>query len=275
MLEITRCIRNTPTSQWASFSWHLFDTVTNPAIILPLLLIMIILPWVVRSWRWKRQISSLGLLLFLSYSLLASPIAVHLGNRLLLGLLPQDTGHKADAIVILGRGPDLRRDRIQAAAQLWQSGRAPVVFVSGAGDAEPIAQALAHAGLPDRAIEGEPCSRTTEENAKFTAAFLKSQNKQRILLVTDWPHMLRSVLTFRSFGLTVIPHPTAFPAQYQTRKQAFLILREYLGLASYGLLGRFEPRPAPPVDSVAMVDPIAKRDFEFGHAAGSDFAQAG
>lgn len=269
MFDPIQCASRTPVSQWASFSWIVFDTITNPAIILPPLLAMIILPWLIRSWQWKRQISSLGLLLLLGYGVIASPLSIHLGHRLLLGLLPQDTGQTADAIVILGRGPELRQDRIQAAAELWQMQRAPIVFVSGTGDAIPIAQALAEAGLPGREIEGEPCSRTTDENAKFTAALLKPQNVQRILLVTDWPHMLRSVLTFRSFGFTVIPHPTDFPSTYQLRKRSFLILREYVGLASYRFLGRFEPRSAPPIDSVAISDP------EFDHAAASRFAPIG
>jgi uncharacterized SAM-binding protein YcdF (DUF218 family) len=269
MLDITQCKHTTLTGEWASLSWYIFDIVTNPAIVLPVLLTLIVLPWLMRSWRWKRQISSLGLLLLLGYGLVVSPAAIRLGNQWLLSLLPQNLEQSADAIVVLGRGPELRLDRTEAAAQLWQTGRAPLVFVSGSGDAPPMAQALTQAGLPDWAIKGESCSRTTEENAKFTAALLKPQGVQQIVLITDAPHMLRSVLTFRSFGFAVVPYPTSFPLQYQTRKQAFLILREYLGLVSYGLLGRFEPRPTPPVDSVAIGGPT------FDYEGSSKFGRAG
>jgi uncharacterized SAM-binding protein YcdF (DUF218 family) len=153
--------------------------------------------------------------------------------------------------VVLGRGSELQQDRVQVAAQLWQSQRAPLIFVSGTYDAPLMAGSLAKLGVTPSAIDGEPCSRTTEQNAQFTAALLQPRGIHKIVLVTDPPHMLRSVLTFRSFGFEVIAHPNPFPPNYQVRKQAFLIVREYAGLVSYRLLGRFAPRPVPPVESVA------------------------
>lgn len=250
VLDSTICRATTASGHWAFLTWSLAALV-NPSLVLPLLLALILLPWFLRTMPYKRQISGFGLLLLLLYGLTCSTPGIQLGSRALVALLPTDPGQNADAIVVLGRGPDLRLERVQVAAQLWRSKRAPVVFASGTGDAQPIGELLAQAGVPPAAISGEPCSRTTEENAQFTAALLKPQGIQKILLVTDPPHMLRSWLTFRSFGFEVIPHPNPLPAQLTLPKEAFLLVREYMGLASYGVLGRFSPRAAPPPAAVS------------------------
>lgn len=254
MLDPAICRPDSPVGSWMRFTWELFDGITNPALVLPLLLTLILIPWLVRSWPWKRFTSGAGLVLLLLYGVVASPLAIHVSNWLLVRPLPEDAGQPAEAIVVLGRGSELQADRVQVAAQLWQAKRAPRIFVSGVYDAPLMAKALADRGVTPSAIDGEPCSRTTEQNAQFTAALLQPQGVHQIVLVTDPPHMLRSVLTFRSFGFEVIPHPNPFPSHYQARKQAFLIVREYAGLITYGLLGRFAPRPAPPVESVAWVE---------------------
>jgi uncharacterized SAM-binding protein YcdF (DUF218 family) len=128
------------------------------------------------------------------------------------------------------------------AAQLWKANRAPLLFASGQGDAEEIAQLLEQQGIPSAAIDGEPCSRTTEENARFTATQLRPRHIQRIILVTDPPHMLRSLLTFQSLGFETIPHPNPLPAALSIEKRGLLVFREYFGLLSYELKGRFSAR---------------------------------
>lgn len=251
MLDSALCSQDTA-KRWATFTWQVFNGLTNPALVLPLLFALIFLPWLIRPIQPKRAISGVGVVLLLLYGLICSQPGMMLGNRVLASFLPQDSGQAADAIVVLGRGPELRPQRTQVAAALWQIRRAPLVFASGWGDAEPIAELLSAEGLPQPAIDGEPCSRTTEENAQFTAALLQPQGVHRILLVTDPPHMLRSFLTFQSLGFEVIPHPNPLPPELDPRREAFLIVREYLGLLSYGILGRFSPREAPPAEAVAQ-----------------------
>ncbi len=246
-LDSTLCQPQTVSGQWANLTWWLFGILTNSAWVLPILTALTLLPWLLKL-PWKRRISGFGCVCLLLYSLVCSPLGVQWGSRILVGLLPSDRGQRADAIVVLGRGPELRSERIWEAATLWQQQRAPLVFVSGWGDAQPMQQLLVKRGVQPEAIAGEPCSRTTEENAQFTAALLQPQGIRQILLVTDSPHMLRSWLTFRSFGFAVIPHSNPLPPQLQHRKQAFLLVREYVGLASYGILGRFSPRLAPAID---------------------------
>ncbi len=242
MIDPSRCLE-TSDSRWATFSWLVFNGLSNPILILSALLGLTGLPWISR-WRWRKWVSGVGALLLVVYLAAISPGAIALGTRLLTSSLPPDTGKPADAIVILGRGANLRPQRVNVAADLWQDQRAPLIFASGRGDAEEIAAMLEATGIPASAILGEPCSSTTEENAQFTAGLLPPQTFQRIILVTDPPHMLRSLLTFRSLGYEVIPHPNPLPRQIQLSQKGFLVFREYLGLVSYGAKGRFLDRTA-------------------------------
>lgn len=250
MIDPVRCEPGT-VKHWTGFTWWLFSGLTKPALVLPILVSLILLPWFVRPLR-RYRIRTTGVVLLLLYGLVSTPISLRTGNQILMGFLPKDAGQPVDAIVVLGRGQAMRPERTQVAAELWQAERAPIVFASGWGDAKPIARGLIKRGVPEQAIDGEPCSRTTEQNAQFTAALLQPQGIQQILLVTDPPHMLRSFLTFRSLGFRVIPHPNPLPPELNTRREAFLIVREYLGLVSYGLLGRFFPREAPPAEVIAQ-----------------------
>lgn len=56
----------------------------------------------------------------------------------------------------------------------------------------------------------EEQSRTTYENAKFTAEFLKQNDIQKVALVTHAWHMPRAKTAFESFDVQVIPAPTVF-----------------------------------------------------------------
>ena len=56
----------------------------------------------------------------------------------------------------------------------------------------------------------EEQSRTTYENAKFTAKFLKQNDIRKIALVTHAWHIPRAKSAFEYFDIQVIPAPTAF-----------------------------------------------------------------
>ena len=238
MVDLSAC-QITAAGHWAGLNWRLFNLLLQPRLVLPLLAVLIAAPWAFRTWRWKRQASLVGVLLLLLYGLGFSPLAGKVGGKGLALLIPTDNGRPADAIVILGRGPEFRPSRVQVAAELWQQQRAPLVFVSGRGDAIEIGQMLEGAGVPAAAIDGEPCSATTNENAQFTAALLQPQGMKRIILVTDPPHMARSLLTFRSLGFTVTPHPSPIPSSIDFKRRQFMVLREWVGLISYGMMGRY------------------------------------
>jgi uncharacterized SAM-binding protein YcdF (DUF218 family) len=159
--------------------------------------------------------------------------------------LPPDPGTNLQAIVVLGRGKPLQLNRVDSATQLWQARRAPVIFSSGIWDTPATLRALAAQNITPSALDGENCSTTTVENAQFSAAVLQPQGINNILLVTDGPHMWRSLLEFEAQGFTVIPHISPLPALHWM-SYADVVWREYSFLISTsiraGLTGR---RPAP------------------------------
>lgn len=244
MLDLSAC-QVTTASYWGHISWRLFSWLVQPHIILPILAAWVVIPRLFYTWRWRRSVSGLGLVLLLLYGLMSTSVVAQIGGRGLVALIPEDTGQPADAIVVLGRGGEFRPSRVKVATQLWQQQRAPLVFASGRGDAIEIGQMLQTAGIPPEAIQGEPCSATTNENAEFTAALLQPQGVKRLILVTDPPHLLRSVLTFRSLGFEVIPHASPIPNTLDRQRQKLLVFREWAGLVSYGLLGRYFSRHSP------------------------------
>ena len=144
--------------------------------------------------------------------------------------LPPQERAKADAVVVLGGG--LRStnhgtrlnlgasaDRVLYAAELYHAGRAPLVIASGGAakwlgidhpEAAGTARLLVRLGVPEAAIRAEAESRTTRENALFTARLMERLELEGILLVTSALHMRRAEATFRRLGLQVIPAPTDF-----------------------------------------------------------------
>ncbi len=213
---------------------------------LVLFVAFLIIFWGIKHTRWRDWVKKRKgfWLLFCLTAML--PLLVFFANEFLVVFLPPDSGIKADAIVLLGRGAGgFYTDRAELGAQLWKAGRAPLVFASGIDDARSLLEQVEQKGIPQQALDGENCSLTTAENALFSAAILQAQGKQRILLVTDEPHMLRSMLVFRAYGFTVIPRTTPLPSYMSFRDKAFLIFREYGGLIGYALQGLYLPQKSP------------------------------
>jgi uncharacterized SAM-binding protein YcdF (DUF218 family) len=239
MLDPSLCHR--PVSQWLEIKSAIADWLMTPILVVLPLLFLIFLPWIVPRFRWKRLWSGFATLLLVGYFSAQFPLTTAVANKGLVAFVPPDRGQTADAIVVLGRGGAFRDSRVKVAANLWQSQRAPLIFASGSGDGSEIVNKLERIGIPSEALEEEHCSQTTKENALFTASVLKPQGINRIILVTDPPHMLRSLLTFRNVGFEVIPHQSPAPHLTQTRK-AMMMFYEYMGLVKYGLKGEFAPQ---------------------------------
>lgn len=198
--------------------------------------------WILKNPERRRWISSpKGFLLLFGVTALLTllPFAA---DRAMVAFLPSDPGTRVDAIVVVGRGWPLMHARVDVVAQLWEGGRAPRIFASGWKDAPNLVELLKEKGIPDRAIDGENCSLTTEENAILSAAILRPQGVKRILLVTDEPHMLRTLLSFRAYGFTVIPKISEIPEHWNNKEEGFLKLREFLGVIKYGFRGAFFER---------------------------------
>jgi uncharacterized SAM-binding protein YcdF (DUF218 family) len=112
-------------------------------------------------------------------------------------LLVDDGRTQADAIVLLGGGSGERPSR---AAELFRSGVAPKILVSGAGDAPGNRLLLMNRGVPAAAIQLEPDSRTTKENAQFSIPLLRAAGVKRAVLVTSWYHSRRALKCFRHYA---------------------------------------------------------------------------
>lgn len=113
-----------------------------------------------------------------------------------------------DAIVVLGcavdaqgtPSPALKR-RVEAGAALFHVGRAPILALTGGrvrgrpAEAPGMAAWAARAGVPRGAMVLEDKSRSTRENAAFTARLLPGAS---VLIVTDSWHLPRAR---RLFGM--------------------------------------------------------------------------
>jgi uncharacterized SAM-binding protein YcdF (DUF218 family) len=177
-------------------------------------------------------------------ALVIVPFVLHWPMRLLLKGVSPPQDQPIDTIVVLGRGPKSQGSRALAAAQLWQDNQTANIFVSGMTDAPEIMQLLAEMGVPKTQIKGERCSQSTWENGLFSALLLNPDASQRILLVTDAPHLLRATWVFNSFGFEeVVPYPTEPNLDALFSVNRFnLLLREYAALIAYQISGKYQPQ---------------------------------
>jgi len=140
---------------------------------------------------------------------------------------------QADAMVILAGGrlrgqPEYDGDTVSATTLqrlrygAWLKRRSNLpLYVSGGStrketksEAELMRQVLQKEfNVEVNVVETK--SKTTYENAKFTAELLKRHNHRKILLVSDASHMPRAVEAFRHFGIEVVAAPTVFTEKGQ------------------------------------------------------------
>jgi uncharacterized SAM-binding protein YcdF (DUF218 family) len=154
-----------------------------------------------------------------------------------------DTGSvKADAIVLLGGGMGERPER---AAELYLAGVAPRIIVSGKGDAEDNRRILEARGVPPSAVLLEPDSRSTRQNAQFSARLLHSLGAHRVVLVTSWYHSRRALRCFQRTlpDLQFFSRPSYYGYDPTSRpgQVGGYVRVEYIKLAGYWV--RYGVRP--------------------------------
>lgn len=237
------------------FSFGKYPWLKPALIAVTLLLLLLGLRWVIQNKRLRRWLSRPRTLLFLFCFTATLPLLLIFVDRAIIAALPSDPGTKADAIVVLGRGWQFFH-RYDLAAELWKAKRAPLIFTSGVNDAKVSSYLFRQRNVPRQVQDSENCSLTTEENALFTAAILKPQGIRRIILITDPAHMWRSLLVFQAQGFEVIPKPSPLPSYIGFRAKAFIKLREYTGLVSYGLRGLFFHQRSPEADNSELATPL-------------------
>ncbi|MFP4125619.1 MAG: YdcF family protein [Alphaproteobacteria bacterium] len=137
------------------------------------------------------------------------------------------------------------------------SGFSGAVRHQGLSEGEMTRRLMAELGLAPESFHYEERSRTTHENARYTAA--RFARDGRWLLVTSAFHMPRAVAAFRAQGVEVVPYPVDWraPELEGTRWLrsgsdrliwARLAIKEWVGLAAYRALGRTDtllPTPDP------------------------------
>jgi uncharacterized SAM-binding protein YcdF (DUF218 family) len=151
-------------------------------------------------------------------------------------LLTVESGDvKADALIVLGGGPEERPKR---AAELYEAGAAPIILVSGTGDYDTSMKILKENGVPEAAIFGEPLSISTLENAKFSIPLLREKGVRRVIIVTSWYHSRRAMACFRHAAPDIAfysrPAYLTYPrSEWSRLKTGAHIRDEYIKLLGY------------------------------------------
>ena len=258
MFDSTLCDRPFPEKPFF-LDWFKLNWVNKPLLLVLLALAFLGLYLLMQHKPWRKWLSKPKTILLLFGFTATLPIMLFVAAQALVVFLPKDSGTAADAIVILGRGPLFDKQRINLATELWQAKRAPMIFMSGRGDAYRTIEELETKGIPKQALDGENCSVSTQENAIFTAAVLQPRGIRKILLITDKPHMLRSLLVFRANGFTVIPRPSSISSYFfGERAKFFLTVREYAGLVNYAFRGLYLPQRSLELNNSDIVNLIQK-----------------
>ena len=184
--------------------------------------------------RIKRGIT-LALAAFIWIWIWSTPIASYLLQSNLesdypplpIGVVPN-----ANAIVVLGGAvgsPTVAfpyahlgsaADRVWHAARLYKAGKAPWILLSGGADltiaqeseAKAMAGFIEDLGAPSSVLILEEQSRTTSQNAAFSAVLLREKHINHILLVTSALHMERAKRLFEKQGLQVEAIATDYEA---------------------------------------------------------------
>jgi uncharacterized SAM-binding protein YcdF (DUF218 family) len=176
----------------------------------------------------------------------ARSLARALAGALGAPLARRDAFRPADAIVVLGApvAPQggltmFLAERVAAGVALWQRGGAPILCVTGGGppgrvEADAMAAHALALGVDPAALRVERQARTTEENARFTAALLGAQCRT-VWLVSQPFHLRRARYLFRRHGFEALAWHAEDSAQYRLPGPALRwIAREYAALAVMG-----------------------------------------
>jgi len=170
---------------------------------------------------------------------------------------------RGDVIIMLGGGATLdtpnvnglghlsgfAANRLLTCAQLYHKLNLPIIVSGGkvletTGSEADIAKViLMGLGVPGDKVIIENQSLNTTENAVFTKKLIQQYNFSQPILVTSAFHMKRSVLQFEKVNLLVIPYPTDYQTNLQSKFQPHqlwpnatallnvsLALKEYVGI---------------------------------------------
>lgn len=173
----------------------------------------------------------------------AGPVA-YVASLLERPLVVREPMRELDAVVVLGaplagdRLTDVLVERVEAAAALWRAGGGKLVVATGGmtrgaarSEAAAMAEALAARGVPDVLVEER--SRSTRENARFTAEVVAPLGVRSVWLVTQPFHGRRAARLFRAADLDAHVWHIDGSIEYRDRGRAVRWLaREYAAWAA-------------------------------------------
>jgi len=205
------------------------------------------------NWAaWLAAATACGLVIA-AFTPIGLALAVPLENRFPLSWSDQQV--RPDGIIMLPGGAN---DGIDAVSKLSHDFPQARLMFCGFRAAKDLVERLADLGVDPSRINMVPQSRTTSEDALYSAALLKPKPSERWLLITAAMHMPRAVGCFRVAGFRVEPDPVEFmthgrsgpPARFATGSLALIqfdrAAKEWIGLVAYRLMGKTDamfPKP--------------------------------
>ena len=199
---------------------HLFQP---PGIQLVMLLIAVLIWFRYRHLSFVLVLMATVSLWLLSTGPVAHALMKNLEQR--TATLPETPPSDAGAIVVLGAGvlgntPEydmepqpgaLLAQRLRYTVKLAKETGLPVLVSGGTfrgiNEARVMADYLRDHGIKTRWLEDK--SRTTRDNALYTAELLKKEGIHKVLVVTHAWHMPRALIAFKQVALDAIPAPTS------------------------------------------------------------------
>lgn len=197
------------------------------------LLLLILLAWWLRN-RAPRLALLCFVLGFGGLWAMSLPVTVQWAGRLIETepALPEpewpELSERAGAIVVLGAGREqndpawsgdqpshIALERLRYAARIAKASELPLLLSGGLHYGQPPSEAQLGAEVMARDFGVtvhwlEERSRTTWENAVYSAEILREAGVERVVLVTSAAHMPRSRWCFEQQGLEVIAAPAGF-----------------------------------------------------------------